>query len=973
MGIPWIKDLEVIPKEIMKPCHLQSISANLPITDKNSLINSLQTNFSDVFGKELGHVKKFKAHLYLKQGATPTFCKARPVPYGALPAVNAELDRLVEIGAIKPINFSHWAAPVLAVKKKNGKTRICIDFSTGLNNALELNRHPLPRPEDIYMALNGAKLFSRLDLRDAYLQMELDEESKKLCAINTHRGLFQCQRLPFGVKSAPSIFQHLIDQLISGISGVFGYLDDIVIASKTFKDHTKTLKLLLKRIQDYGLKLQLEKCDFLQERLLFLGHVVSPEGIKPDPGRSEAIRNMPAPHDKSTLRSFLGALTYYGRFIKKMREIRSPLDELLKKDIEWKWTETHQKAFERAKEIMLSDLLLTHYDPKLPIIVAADASKDGIGATISHVFPDKTEKVIEHASCTLTAAQRNYSQIEKEALALVFAVQKFHRMLYGRKFTLQTDHKPLVAIFGSKNGIPINSASRLQRWALILTNYDFDIQYINTKSFGQADVLSRLIDEYPRPTEDILIANISTDTECYINSIFNSVLEPLPVMANEIAEETDKDPVLSAVKKCIDQGWPRKNEDQQLAAFYPKRDAISEIEGCLIYGQRMIIPKSLQSRILKTLHIAHPGIVRMKAIAKEHVYWPGIGKEIEKLVHQCEQCQGASKNPAKTLLTPWLAPNEVFERVHVDFAGPCSDGYTYLLFVDAFSKWPEVCKMHPITAKDTVEVLQSIVYRLGIPKEIVSDNGRQFRSHEFATFCKEFGIKHTFTPPYHPMSNGQVERFVDTFKRSMKKCGQKKNWIEETLLAYRTTHASLNGHSPDELFLGRHMRTKINLVHPEEQRISSNIDKEKFKKFQQAHQQKMTKQFNTKHGSKLSKFRPGEPVYLLNYRLNKTEWLNGTIIEQVKNSPTYRVKVPAIGRDVHRHVNQLRKRHPIEMDTPKDVGTTPDRRTPTRTPEQIRQISPRPESPKNLSPKGRPQRNRRPINRLDPDPDKKRY
>nr|CAD2180044.1 unnamed protein product [Meloidogyne enterolobii] len=872
MGIPWIKDLEVIPKEIMKPCHLQSISANLPITDKNSLINSLQTNFADVFGKELGHVKKFKAHLYLKQGATPTFCKARPVPYGALPAVNAELDRLVEIGAIKPINFSHWAAPVLAVKKKNGKTRICIDFSTGLNNALELNRHPLPRPEDIYMALNGAKLFSRLDLRDAYLQMELDEESKKLCAINTHRGLFQCQRLPFGVKSAPSIFQHLIDQLISGISGVFGYLDDIVIASKTFKDHTKTLKLLLKRIQDYGLKLQLEKCDFLQERLLFLGHVVSPEGIKPDPGRSEAIRNMPAPHDKSTLRSFLGALTYYGRFIKKMREIRSPLDELLKKEIEWKWTETHQKAFERAKEIMLSDLLLTHYDPKLPIIVAADASKDGIGSTISHVFPDKTKKVIEHASCTLTAAQRNYSQIEKEALALIFAVQKFHRMLYGRKFTLQTDHKPLIAIFGSKNGIPIYSASRLQRWALILTNYDFDIQYINTKSFGNADVLSRLIDEYPRPTEDILIANISTDTECYINSIFNSVLEPLPVMATEIAEETGKDQVLSAVKKCLDQGWPRKNEDQQLAAFHPKRDAISEIEGCLIYGQRMIIPKSLQSRILKTLHIAHPGIVRMKAIAKEHVYWPGIGKEIEKLVHQCEQCQGASKTPAKTLLTPWLAPNDVFERVHVDFAGPCSDGYTYLLFVDAFSKWPEVCKMHPITAKDTVEVLQSIVYRLGIPKEIVSDNGRQFRSHEFSSFCKEFGIKHTFTPPYHPMSNGQVERFVDTFKRSMKKCGQKKNWIEETLLAYRTTpHASLNGHSPDELFLGRHMRTKINLVHPEGQKISSNIDKEKFKKFQQAHQQKMSKQFNTKHGSKLSKFRPGEPVYLLNYRMNKTE------------------------------------------------------------------------------------------------------
>nr|CAD2182589.1 unnamed protein product [Meloidogyne enterolobii] len=282
-----------------------------------------------------------------------------------------------------------------------------------------------------------------------------------------------------------------------------------------------------------------------------------------------------------------------------------------------------------------------------------------------------------HSHSSTTELQPN----RKEALGLVFAVQKFHRMLYGREFTLQTDHKPLVAIFGSKNGIPIYSASRLQRWALILTNYDFDIQYINTKSFGQADVLSRLIDEYPRPTEDILIANISTDTECYINSIFNSVLDQLPVMAQEIAEETDKDPVLSTVKKCINQGWFKKNENPQLDAFHPKRDAISEIEGCLVYGQRMIIPKSLQSRILKTLHIAHPGIVRMKSIAKEHVYWPGIGREIERIVRQCEQCQEAAKTPTKTLLTPWTAPKEVFERTHIDFAGPCSDGYTYICFL----------------------------------------------------------------------------------------------------------------------------------------------------------------------------------------------------------------------------------------------------------------------------------------------------
>uniref|UniRef100_A0A914HA85 RNA-directed DNA polymerase n=1 Tax=Globodera rostochiensis TaxID=31243 RepID=A0A914HA85_GLORO len=927
LGLPWIEQLEIIPTEILfqevrtkARCNPSKTAPQHPtnVKDAQSLISALQSDFSEVFSSDLGRCTKAKAHLILKPDAKPVYCKARPVPHGAIDAVNDELDRLLKIGAIKPIEFSHWAAPILAVKKKNGKTRVCIDFSTGLNNALELNRHPLPRPENIYAALNGAAYFSNLDLRDAYLQMELDPESQQLCALNTHRGLFQCQRLPFGVKSAPSIFQHLMDQICAGIPGVFAYLDDGLIATKTLEQHLSAIYQLFTRIKEFGLRIQLEKCKFLQKELLFLGHIISAEGIRPDPSRSKAIRQMPPPHDVSTLRSFLGALNYYGKFVKEMREIRAPLDQLLRKDISWNWKAEQQTAFEKAKEIMTSDLLLTHYDPSLQMVVAADASKDGIGATISHIWPDKSEKVIEHASCTLSDAQQNYSQIEKEALALIFAVQKFHRMLFGHKFTLLTDHKPLLAIFGSKKGIPIYSASRLQRWALIMTNYDFVIKYVNTAAFGQADVLSRLIANYPRPEEDRLIANICTETECYISTVLQSQTDQLPITAKEIAEVTAEDEILSEILRLSRSGWPKKVNDPEFAPYFPKRDEIIGIEGCLMYQQRIIVPSLLRARALKTLHMSHPGIVRMKALARRHFYWPGLDSAIEKVVRECEECQNALKAPTKAPLAPWPPTSQAFQRVHIDFAGPCEDGHMYLILVDSFSKWPEVCLMNTTTSSATIKVLRSVIYRSGVPEEIVSDNGTQFRSAEFAGFCKEFGIKHTFTPPFHPQSNGQVERFVDTFKRAMKKCAKgDKLWAEKMLLSYRTTpSAVLNGHSPDQLFFGRKLRTTLSLIHPRgEQR--EFVDQKDIRKSQLKYSSQMTKQFDEKHGAKPSEFGPQDPVLLLNYKLGKAHWLPGTIVERVRHSPTYRVLVPSLGkRIVHRHANQLRRRFAFEEDGP---------------------------------------------------------
>lgn len=287
-------------------------------------------------------------------------------------------------------------------------------------------------------------------LTEAYLQIEVDEESKKFLVINTPQGLFQYNRLPFGVKCAPAIFQQIMDSMISGIEGTAAYLDDLIITGSTVSEHRGRLNKVFQRIQEYGFKVNLDKCSFLKSEVNYLGFIITAEGRRPDPMKVEVIKNMPPPKNVSELRSLLGMINYYAAFVPDMRNLRGPLDKLLLKDSEFHWTTEHQKCLDTAKNILQSGLLLTYYDPKLPIIVAADASQYGIGAVIYHKLPDGTEKAIYHASRTLTSAEKNYAQIEKEALALVFACTKFHKYIQGRKFTLLTDHRPLLTIFGSE-------------------------------------------------------------------------------------------------------------------------------------------------------------------------------------------------------------------------------------------------------------------------------------------------------------------------------------------------------------------------------------------------------------------------------------------------------------------------------------------------------------------------------------------
>ncbi|XP_055634261.1 uncharacterized protein K02A2.6-like [Toxorhynchites rutilus septentrionalis] len=493
----------------------------------------------------------------------------------------------------------------------------------------------------------------------------------------------------------------------------------------------------------------------------YLGHIVSAKGIQIDPAKIAAISEMPAPTDVPTLRSFLGAVNFYGKFVREMHQLRHPFDSLLKKDTKFDWSKECQHAFQNIKKVLHSGLLLTHYNPEQEIIVAGDASKTGIGAVILHRFPNGIIKAVSHASRSLTVAEQNYSQIEKEALALVFPCTKFHRLLWGRRFTFQTDHQPLLRIFGSKKGIPVHTANRLQRWALTLLGYDFNIEYVSTRDFGYADVLSRLISNHPKPDEEAVIAMVRVEDD--VSSCFHDSIQDLPVTHESLKFATKKDTVLQKAISYAQGSWPSRCD----------------------------------------------GI---------EVFWPTIDEDITNYVRRCPSCANAAKSPPHAQPQPWPRAEGPWQRLHIDFAGPV-DGEYYLVVVDSFSKWPEILQTRYPTISTTTTFLRECFARFGIPTVIVSSNGSQFTSAEFRDFCEEFGIVHFRTAPYHPQYQ-TGKRFVDTLKRSLKKIvdgGERSSLtaLQTFLYVYRSSpSAVLSGQSPAEVILGRKMRTTSDLLRP---------------------------------------------------------------------------------------------------------------------------------------------------------------
>ena len=464
--------------------------------------------------------------------AQPRFHKPRPVPCTMRKKVDQELQRLEERGIIEPVEFSEWAAPIVPVVKEDESIRICGDYRATVNQVAKLDTYPLPHIDSLFSSLAGGTSFSKLDLAHAYLQIPLEEESKKYVTINTQRGLYRYNRLPFGVASAPAIFQRTMEDILRGIPQVSVYIDDVLVTGKTEEEHLKTLDQVLTRMQRAGLWLKKQKSAFLLPSVEYLGHKITAEGIQPTEEKVRAIKDAPAPKNVTQLRSFFGLINYYAKFLPRLSSTLAPLYKLLQKGVQWKWRADQEKAFIEAKQQLASPKLLAHYNVENYVILSCDASPYGVGAVLSQVVNGE-EKPVAFASRSLAPAERNYAQIDREGLAVVFGVKKFHQYVYGRRFTIYSDHQPLQALFGKGRTVPQMASPRIQRWALTLSAYDYSLKFRPGLKLANADMFSRLplpeaLKKVPRPGDTVLLLQGA---------------EVQPIHAKQIRMWTDRDPI----------------------------------------------------------------------------------------------------------------------------------------------------------------------------------------------------------------------------------------------------------------------------------------------------------------------------------------------------------------------------------------------------------------------------------------------
>lgn len=711
--------------------------------------------------------------------ARPIKQKPYRIPYHLQPVVEETIRQQLAAGIIQP-SSSAWASPIVLVKKKslNGETnyRMCVDMRA-VNRVTTPDHYPLPRIDETIDRLGNCKFFSTLDLKSGYHQIPIAPKDRHKTAFIVPDGLYEFLRMPFGLRNAPATFQRFADLLLRGLKPTvcLVYLDDIIIFSKNIDEHAEHLRSVFSKLQDANLSLKIEKCHFAQAEVKYLGHIIGRSGVKPDPQLTEAIRTFPTPQTVKQLQSYLGIANYYRKYCSNYAEITKPLTRLLKKDTPFVWSDDCEVSFQKVKEMLTNAPVLSYPDFSKPFILSCDASNYALGCVLSQEI-DGVEKPIGYASRQLNNAEINYSTTEKECLALLFGIKYFRCYLYGRRFTVYTDHSALQWLLNLKD-----SSSKLMRWALLLSEYDYEVRHKPGKLNQNADALSRKIR------------------------------------------------IIRADDVLIDELKAAQEEDVTCQNY--KDDPKFVMQGGVLYritkhGERAVIPASLQERIIKQCHdslqACHHGKNATNVRVASRYWWKTRRRDVNSYVHRCLPCaQRAQPVRSRVPLQSLPQASKPFDYVSMDIVGPLPQsrhGNKYILsIIDQFSRYLILIPMADMTAETVAKhVVEKLVLPFGSPECILTDQATNFMSALFSQVCKLLNVRKWRTSPFHPQANGRVERVHKTIMKMVSYYVNRSHtdwcsYISYIASAYNTRIHEATGFTPYEAVFGRPMNSPFEI------------------------------------------------------------------------------------------------------------------------------------------------------------------
>ena len=861
----------------------------------------LTNEFEDVFdgvGKLAGKYK-----IELDDTVPPVVHPPRRIPLAMKEKLKEELDKMVEEEIIAPVDTpTSWVSSLVCVDKPN-KLRICLD-PQDLNKAIRRNHYPMKTIEDILPELNKAKVFSVVDAKHGFWHVELDDDSSYLTTFNTPHGRYRWRRMPFGISSAPEEFQRRLDDALEGLRGVKTIADDILVYGEgethqeAERDHDENLRALMTRCREKQVKLNRQKLKFKQTEVSFMGHLITKDGLKPDPAKVKAVNEMPSPTDVAGVRRFLGFVNYLSKFLPHLSEMCEPLRQLTKKDIEWCWLDTHEKAVASIKTAVTAEPVLRYFDERKKLMLQADASEGGLGAAIM-----QDGQPIAYASRALLDAERRYAQIEKELLAVTFGLERFHQYTYGRQVTVQTDHKPLEVIV-KKN--MHQAPKRLQRLILRLQNYETHVVYHPGSKMYIADTLSRAY----LPSEEM------DDDHMELEQV--NLLSHLPIsmpLTEKLKQSTADDPTLQELHAVVTTGWPEKQQDlpANLTPYFHIRDELSIAEGLIFKGERVVIPKNMRKSMLERLHSSHIGETGCLRRARESLYWPGMNAAVKDYIQKCEVCRSMSTKQQKEPIRQHEIPNRPWAKVGADLF--TLDANNYLVIVDYFSNYIEIDYLSSTTSSAVIHKMKAQFARHGIPDELVTDNGPQFTAGDFKKFVTDWEFHHTTSSPHYPQSNGKVENAVKTAKSLLKKAKDGRSDPYLSLLAFRNTPSSGFDSSPVQRLMNRRTKTRLPttaaLLKPQ---VPAGVDDQMRKtKQQQAF-------YYNRTAKVMPELQPGD-VVRIQPQFRNQRWQRATVLESIPNQPrSYRVQTEhgVIYRRNRRHLRrtpETTRNLDLEIDT----------------------------------------------------------